>query len=236
MRVYDEKYAQWEFKLHGESWLQQRMSGKFKTILDVGSNIGEWTKMTKQFQPQAEIHMFEIVPETHRIQLQNIKHLDNVYSNGFGLSSYNGTVDVKCQSNYNPLSTIVHELNIGKSKIKPCLVIKGDDYLESREINSVDYLKIDTEGAEQHVLKGFERSLAMEKIKIIQFEYTHAAILAKWLLKDAYDYLEPFGYKLGRLCKDHIKFKSYAIADENFNGPDFIAVHYTAWDMFGLKN
>ena len=47
MSEYNREYAMSEFQQHGETWIQNRFNGQFKTIFDVGSNIGEWTRMTR---------------------------------------------------------------------------------------------------------------------------------------------------------------------------------------------
>lgn len=231
---YNSSLAQKEFELHGERWLQERFSGKFNTIFDVGCNIGEWTTMTRKYQPQADIHMFEVMPDTYRSMLSNVQLDKTMYPNSFGLSDYNGTLEMKYVPNYSAMSTSVMDLRLDGSVTRHGLVIKGDDYVKSRNIESIDYLKIDTEGAEDKVFKGFENTLKEGKIKVIQFEYGFVCVLTKWLLIDSYNYLTPLGYTLGRLKNGSIVFKDYALTDEDFNGPDFIAVHASVKHEFGL--
>lgn len=47
------------------------------------------------------------------------------------------------------------------------------------------------------VLKGFERALQAKAIRVIQFEYGYANGDAKFLMKDFYDLLEGFGFRIG---------------------------------------
>lgn len=232
--VYDSAYAQHEFEEHGEKWLQSRFSGQFNTIFDVGANIGEWTKMARAVHPQADIHMFEIMPDTYRKLLKNVTLDDKMFPNSFGLSNFSGPVPLKYKTDYDALSTVVMDLALDNSAIRSGLVFKGDDYVESRNIQQVDFLKIDTEGSEEKVFKGFENSLKSGKIKVLQFEYTLVCVLTKWLLIDSYKYLTPLGYKIGKLCPGRIEFKDYTLLDENFVGPDYVAVHESVWKNFGL--
>jgi hypothetical protein len=69
---------------------------------------------------------------------------------------------------------------------------KGKDYIENNNILEIDFLKIDTEGHEFNVIKGFEEYL--DKIKIIQFEYggTFKEINVK--LIDVINYLEKYNF------------------------------------------
>lgn len=232
--MYNTEYALNEFKEHGEIWLQQVLKQKLNTILDVGSNIGEWTKMARQYNPQADIHTFEIIPETYQRMLANITIDDKIHPNGFGLSNYNGILSMVHNLDYPATSTFVKNLIVNNSKPVEGIVVKGDDYLRSREIEQVDFLKIDTEGGEESVLKGFEDSLRQGKIKIIQFEYGYICVLTKWLLKDAYEFLRPLGFYLGRLHNGMIEFHEYSIFNETFNGPDYVAVHESIKHEFGL--
>jgi len=75
------------------------------------------------------------------------------------------------------------------------------------------------------VLRGFEAALTRRAISVIQFEYGYACILARGLLIDFYDYLESRGYILGKLHSKRVNFRPYRLKDENFFGPNFVAVH-----------
>ena len=234
MSNYDRNYAMQEFKEHGEIWIQERFTGKFNTIFDVGANIGEWSNMTRQYQPNANIHMFEIVPDTYHKMINNIEIDSKMYPNSFGLLDGAGRVPMKHKTTYDSLSTIVTDLRLDDSISITGLSFTGDQYVESRNIQRIDYLKIDTEGAEGKVFKGFENTLKEGKVGIIQFEYSFVCILTKWMLIDSYKFLEPLGFKLGLLKQDHINFHDYTLIDENFKGPEYIAVHESSWNDFNL--
>jgi FkbM family methyltransferase len=232
--TYNREYAMSEFQEHGETWIQQKFAGQFDTIFDVGANIGEWTTMTRQYQPQADIHIFEIIPQTYKRLLDNIQIDDKMYPNGFGLLDECGPVPMKYKTTYDSLSTIVTDLRLDESISVTGLAFTGDQYVESRGIQTIDYLKIDTEGAEGKVFQGFYNSFKEGKVGIVQFEYSFICVLTKWMLIDSYKFFEPLGFKLGRLHKDHIQFHDYTLLDENFKGPEYIAVHESAWNKFDL--
>lgn len=233
--IYTSEFAQREFDLHGESWLQRKFSGKFNTIFDVGANIGEWTKMARSHHPDAEIHLFELVPDTYKRLLNNVKLDPKIIPNGFGLSNTCGTVDVKYVPHFDAMSTIVTDIKLDSTERRKALVFTGDQYVESRQVDQIDYLKIDVEGAEELVLKGFEQTLKSGKVRILQFEYGYISVITKWLLMDSYKYLTPLGFKLGRLREDQIEFHEYTLLNETFVGPDYVAVHESAWKDFGLS-
>lgn len=231
---YDRNYATQEFREHGETWIQERFAGKFNTIFDVGANIGEWTNMTRHYHPNADIHMFEIVPHTYRRLLNNIQIDGKMYPNSFGLLDQAGPVPMKHKTTYDALSTIVTDVRLDESIPITGLAFTGDQYVQSRGIDVIDYLKIDTEGAEGKVFHGFYNTFRGGKVRVVQFEYSFICVLTKWLLIDSYKFFEPLGFKLGRLRPDHIEFHDYTLIDEDFKGPEYIAVHESAWKDFGL--
>jgi FkbM family methyltransferase len=232
MSVYTREFALDEFESHGETHLQQHLSGKLKTIFDVGCNIGEWAHMARQRHPDAEIHMFEVVPETYKALLGNIELDSKTIPNGFGLSDSCGEFRMKYASNHSQLSTYLPDLRLDGSVWRSCLTFTGDQYVESRNIDYIDFLKIDVEGAEGKVLAGFDKTLKERKIGIIQFEYGLAAILSRFLLVDAYTLLTPLGYHLGKLTPNGIQFHEYTLLYETFNGPDYVAVHSSKMHLF----
>jgi hypothetical protein len=54
------------------------------------------------------------------------------------------------------------------------------------------------------------------------------------MLIDSYNFLEPLGFKLGKLKQDSIEFHDYTLIDEDFKGPEYVAVHQNSWHLFGL--
>lgn len=230
--TYNREYARKEFTEHGEIWIQNHLRGKLNCIFDVGANIGEWSVMANEYNPSADIHSFEIVPDTYKKLLKNVSSIDQITPNGFGLGSYNGMLEMRYVQGHDQLSTQYKRLNLDNVKVKNCFVVTGDQYVESREIDRIDYLKIDVEGAEGTVLEGFKDTFQKGKIGIVQFEYSFHAILSRWLLVDSYDFLTPFGYHLGPLSPDGIKFHNYSYWYEKFTGADYVAVHQSLVHLF----
>ena len=69
---------------------------------------------------------------------------------------------------------------------------KAKDYIVEKNIESIDFLKIDTEGYELKVLQGFEECL--EHVKIIQFEYGGTFLDNNTKLIDVIHYLQQKGF------------------------------------------
>jgi len=229
---YTQEFARREFIESGEDWLMRKLAGQLGTVLDVGSNIGEWTRMTREFNPDAEIHTFEIVPDTYRKLLANIPIDNKIVPNGFGLSDQQGTIDIKYCTTFDAVSTYLTELAVENFEWRTGLTMTGDQYAHSRRLDRIDFLKLDVEGAEGLVIDGFAETIASNRVGIIQFEYGFANVLSRFLLVDAYRKLTPYGYQLGLLGPNGVEFRDYMLTHETFVGPNYIAVHPSHMYLF----
>lgn len=224
-----------EFQTHGEYQLLEKLVPVgFNTILDVGCNRGYWTQMARSFHQNAHIHMFEISTRTYRHMLQEQTLDDKMVPNNFGLSNSFREIPVKYVPHNDRVTTTISDIRHDDSVWTTGVVLPGDVYLKMHDISYVDYLKIDTEGHEYEVLQGFENILTKGHVAVIQFEYSFMNVLTKNLLIDFYKMLNPLGYVWGKISPDGIEFKEYHLWDEDFHGPDYIAVHKSRPDIMSL--
>jgi FkbM family methyltransferase len=203
-------------------------------FLDVGANEGDWAAFASGAAPSAEIHCFEIVEPTARVLAEKAGILPNVVVNSFGLSDRVGTVDVRYFPERSVLSTTVDYPQPFASVVVQGRVETGDAYLSASGLAHVDLLKIDVEGAEHRVLLGFASSLAAGTIRAVQFEYGKANIVEGFLLKDLYALFEQFGYRLGKIYPRSVEFRPYRFEDEDFRGPNYLAVHESQGELIEL--
>jgi len=152
-----------------------------------------------------------LVPSTAEQLATNLGQHPDVVVNAFGLSDTPGEFPVKINVDDSTRSTLITNAELGavNSDEIICTVCTGDNYLSQNKIDHIDLLKIDAEGADHLVLKGFSEALAQEKIGSIQFEYGRAAIAANFLLKDFYEYLTSYGFSVGKLYPNHVEFRLY---------------------------
>lgn len=195
------------------------------TIFDVGANVGEWSKYIAGKLPDAEIHTFEPVEETCKRLKGNTISLPTLKVNNFALSDKKEEI----QFNYYPSGSYfssIYNNQLGKEAQKLTIAcVTGDDYCLENGINQIHFLKIDTEGSEHKVLKGFTRMLSEGKIKIIQFEYGDMCIDSGFLLKNYFQLLESCGFYIGKIYPKWIEFGGYNKGMENFILSNFLAIH-----------
>lgn len=210
---------------NGEHFVLRALAGEeVRTILDVGANVGNWARMAHRIFPQATVHCFEIVPQTWELLSHNVAGEPAIVANAFGLSDADGTVEVRSFSASNELATVVDFPHDGPSRTVECRVTTGDRYLAERGIERVDFLKIDVEGAEGAVLRGFSQAFAERRIRVVQFEYGLSSIVSRYLLRDFYEFFASMDYHVGKIYPTHVDFREYRLTHEDFIGPNFLAV------------
>ena len=116
--------------------------------------------------PNAEFHLFEPNPLFYSILQAKIEGIPNVFVNAFGLGDKEET-----KGYYNPLQAFVGSGSAPEdalTNLKFPIQTLGK-YITDRKIESIDFLKIDTEGYDLKVLIGGYNWLSM--IKFIQYEH-----------------------------------------------------------------
>lgn len=211
---------------NGEFWLISALANSdVKTVFDVGANVGLWTNQFKRNHPTSKIYSFEPVPETFETLVKNTQNLEDVRLFNLALSDSNDHLEFNYYPNNSYFSSIYEDHLPGMKPVKKLVnAQKGDDFCEEFGIQTIDFLKIDTEGSEPKVLRGFQKMIELRKIKMIQFEYGDINIQSRYLLKDFYELLEKNGYSIGKIYPNYIDFSSYEKGKENFIIANFFAV------------
>jgi hypothetical protein len=113
-----------------------------------------------------------------------------------------------------------------------CDAVTGDAYCAEHGIRRIDLLKIDTEGLDLRVLRGFDHMLASGAVDVVQFEYGLANIASHTLLADFHAFLGERGFAVGKIWPREVEFRDYdPRLDENFRGPNYLAVRHARDDL-----
>lgn len=226
--VYYNEFS-YDFYKNGEYELLKELSQfDFKIIFDVGSNVGDWASIAEKFFPNASIHTFELSKSTFETISRKLT-TENFVLNNVGLSDKSSTINYKDYGVNSGVNTILLEATYHDKchpfKLVEGQIITGDSYCAEKNISHIDFLKIDVEGAEHLVLKGFDNLLKRKSIRIIQFEYGYTNGDAKFLMRDFYSLLESYGYVVGKIRKQQIIFSEWTYKDNDFDsGPNYVAI------------
>jgi len=136
-------------------------------FFDVGANVGLYSIAAAKRFPSAKIHAFEPVSSTLSLFRQNLakNNLEsrNVTLNELALSDAIGEAYITSDfhsSNY----ITTPESKFSKTLIR-CTTV--DDYVRDKDIDRLDFVKIDVEGHELKVVKGAEETLARLKPRVL---------------------------------------------------------------------
>jgi len=193
-------------------------------LVDGGANIGKYSQLLRQHST-AEIHSFEPVADTFRILQKNLEGKAGFHLHQAGLYKENCSREINLfKSNTHSSIYDIQGLNYQSTSKAHIQLITGDEFMKNENIEKIDFLKLDLEGAEYDALDGFRDALSRQAITAIQFEYGYINITTKKLLLDYYQFFEQYGYQIGKIFPKTVEFRRYDFKYEDFLGPNFIAV------------
>ena len=126
-----------------------------KVILDIGGNIGIASIYLASIFPEATIYTFEPLHENFKILKKNTQQYTNIKIFNIGLGSKNGDFKVYLSDNPDNFGGASFYPEIGGNKVESyikCEVKNINEILKELYVNSIDLIKIDTEGAEYDIL------------------------------------------------------------------------------------
>lgn len=148
--------------------LDEKLHGNIVAI-DVGANIG----ITTVWMARKCKNVYAFEPETinynNALETLKLNNSFNVELIQKAISDEETILDLNICEGYghHSLGVVSTSKIIGKSKVQTTTL---DNFCKKREINFIDFLKIDVEGFELEVLRGAKQLLKQKKIKLIAFE------------------------------------------------------------------
>jgi len=220
--------AETDIELNGERWLVETIARRAPidgaVFLDVGANVGDWSRLVVDNAPGATLIAFEPVPPVRAQLTANIAG-KGVEILPYALSNQAGTVEINYtpgNSHFSSIETIGEKLEM-PGEIVTVERRTGAEVCAERGITRIRFLKIDTEGHDLKVIEGFQSMIDSAQIDVIQFEYNYMSIFSRTFLRDFFAALTP-GMRIGRLLRDRIEYFDYAPPLDNFIQANFIAV------------
>lgn len=146
--------------------IASEMIAEGDVCLDVGANFGWYTTlMSLRAGTSGAVHAFEPMPKTYRELERNreaARYKDRIYINNFALGDREDVVQINM---FDDLPSGHASLSAkGESRVSAfdCRLTTLDGYLADHDIDHVNFVKVDIEGAEMMFLRGAERLFKQE--------------------------------------------------------------------------
>jgi FkbM family methyltransferase len=224
-----------DMRTNGEELLQQWLldlfpRGRRMHVLDVGANVGQWsTSMLAAArlagrEEDLDLHAFEPSSYTFaRLSEALGAHRVSLQQSALSERSGSSTLHVMAPgAGTNSLHALpARQTNISTEDVATTTL---DEYAGGAGLDDIALVKIDTEGHDLAVLRGAERLLAEQRICVVQFEYNWRWVGGRSYLYDAFNLLDPAGYRLGKLTPRGVEFYPGWDADlETFIEGNYVA-------------
>ena len=185
-------------------FLKERLPNvQINNVFDVGANIGWFSLCFLTAFADARIWAFEPVTTIRAEMLQNLarfeetKPFPRTSCLPYALGASNGLVEITSYP-----GVTINKIRSDKPANVPLEsvhMLTGDDFCRTQLVQHIDFLKIDTEGYDLEVLKGFRGLITQGAIDFIQVEAgmipgDPAFVGMTTLL----DFMLPLGYRLFR--------------------------------------
>ncbi len=180
------------FEASGEAFLLKTILKKYrpKNIFDVGANEGDYAQACLKMGYQGAIFCFEPQPKTFARLQRKFAAQPNVQCINKGLSAQTQTAIIYDHAHsegsehatlYADTISQTHKSEIQTTEIQ---LVSFDQWAETQQFETVDFLKIDIEGHELAALQGAKKWIDSQKIAIMQIEFGETNIASRTFFRD----------------------------------------------------
>ncbi|MCO8120563.1 FkbM family methyltransferase [Stieleria sp. TO1_6] len=158
------------------------------TFVDVGANVGDYTRMLSKQFPTSRIVSIEPHPKNFTKLQQSVSSNVTVVNAALGAEPGSTILfdrddcDGSCHASvYEDVITDHHHQQTTSTNVT---VDTLDAVVSRHGIQQIDLLKIDTEGHEREVLNGAKDVIASGAIKVLQIEFNALNVYSRTFLRD----------------------------------------------------
>ena len=200
---------------------------KINNIIDCGANEGLYTDSLISFFPNANYFLVEPNKKLFSALSKKYSDFNNIKIFEYALSDQNEEVDF-FETGYHGLSSLYNRKHEPRNEeileFKSNTKVKAVKFESLNITEPIDFLKIDVEGAELKVLKGFEDKI--RNVSVIQFEFGRANLDSKDTFLDFYNFFRNNNFDLYRITPSKLKkINKYSYFEEMYIAMNFIAIN-----------
>lgn len=200
---------------NGEEVILNHLCNEISYFIDVGANIGKWSVALNRVTGASGL-AYEPNEECYGRLLENLKGLP-IQAFQCGVGDIETKICFHDPGNCSTRGSFV----VPATKAYWVNVIRLETVLQASDVK-VDFLKVDTEGYDLHVLRGLGEY--MSKIRFIQFEYNSFWSRAGSSLIQAIDLVENHGFKVFLIKGNGLYDFDYSIWGDFYRYSNFLCV------------
>jgi FkbM family methyltransferase len=193
-------------------------------VIDAGANIGEWASFFSK-HVSVDGRIFAIEPQDDAANQIRARNLPRCQVCQFALSSKNGTAKFYSSGATDKMASLYERDDSwchldGQEYIAVEIpTIRLDDFVKERDLQRVDFLKMDLEGAELDALAGARESIESGLIRAVSFEFGVSNVNSRTFFRDYYVFFAKYHYEVYRLTPGGglLRVKEYSEDDEVFS-------------------
>ena len=170
-------------------------------IFDVGANVGEWTRQFLAAVPEATMFLFEPSADCRREIGKKGFARAEVVPCAVGESAGKASLHVSAEFDHSASLHAREDSYCAGTEYRTVEVevVALDDFIDSRGIPFVDFVKMDIEGHELFALRGVKRALEGGRIGALSFEFGTANVNSRTFFRDFWQLLTAAGFQLWRI-------------------------------------
>jgi FkbM family methyltransferase len=197
--------------------------------VDIGGNVGNYTAELCRRYPELEIHTFEPAAVNVKQLLQRFAENERIHVVPLALSDTAGSAVLYSNEHGSGLGSLsrrrLDHFNIPFDKEESVYSVRFEEYWHEKLGNRpLDMVKLDVEGHELSVLKGFGD--ALKHCKAIQFEFGGCNIDTRTFFQDFWYFFQSAEFDIYRITPHGAeRIARYKESDEFFSTTNYVAVN-----------
>jgi len=226
------------FEENGEKVFIENLFKIFKTnigrkiVFDIGANIGDYSSMLlenlQKYDIDMELHLFEPTKSCFETLSKKFSSNNNIVLNNFGVSDSNAITKIFYDKERSGLASLyqrnLDSYNLQLNQSEKIQLRRIDEYIKEKNIEHIDFIKIDIEGHELKAFDGFGNYLNSDFINYIQFEYGGANLDSHSSLMEIYKFFGGRGFSVGKIMPNGLEIRKYSPFMDNFMYSNYVAV------------
>jgi FkbM family methyltransferase len=220
------------FYINGELNLIHHLLDKNCVVIEVGANKGIWTKSVLALTCPKMVYCFEPVPDNYNQLQTNHFFRDNVRTYPGAVGNMSGSVTFYYYSNNTEMAEMSNmygrpqvekDLNLKVEKINANITTL-EEFLNVQDLEHVDFLKVDAEGAELAVLQGCGKLI--DRFDYIQVESGGCYKDSGITLEEVFRLLSSYGFSIFRIVPEGLIYLTHWFPEfENYVHSNYLAMN-----------